>query len=75
MESVENDLNTKNMMYMLCKCLADTSYKYLYDLKNPGKIIKVECTNHSYAWSGKMPCTGTYRCIHCGKEKENVSAC
>jgi heme/copper-type cytochrome/quinol oxidase subunit 2 len=22
---------------------------------------------HSYAWSGKIPCTGKYRCIYCGK--------
>ena len=22
--------------------------------------------HHSYAWSGKMPCTGIYRCVYCG---------
>lgn len=21
---------------------------------------------HSYAWSGRVPCTGVYRCVHCG---------
>lgn len=26
--------------------------------------------NHSYAWSGSMPCTGVYRCVYCGQEKE-----
>jgi len=24
--------------------------------------------NHSFAWSGKMPNTGIYKCIYCGKE-------
>ena len=34
---------------------------------------KVKCTDHSYAWSGKTPCTGVYRCVHCGKpEDENT---
>lgn len=33
-----------------------------------GKVKKVECINHSYAWSGQMPCTGIQRCIFCGKE-------
>ncbi len=24
---------------------------------------------HSYAWSGNMPCTGMYQCVHCGSPK------
>src|SRR5574343_2057766 len=28
---------------------------------------KFECTEHSYAWSGNMPNTGKYCCVHCGK--------
>ena len=32
-----------------------------------GKVEQKECTNHSYAWSGKTPCTGMRVCIHCGK--------
>lgn len=35
-----------------------------------GKIEKVLCNNHAYSWSGKMPCTGVYRCIFCGKLKD-----
>jgi len=35
-----------------------------------GKIQQVECKEHSYAWSGKMPCTGIQYCIFCGKPKE-----
>ena len=42
-------------------------YKYL--IWN-GKVNKVECTDHSYSYSGKMPCTGVLRCIYCGKIKE-----
>lgn len=36
-----------------------------------GLLNEEECTNHSYSWSGKMPCTGIYRCVLCGKPKEN----
>lgn len=44
-------------------------YKYLvWD----GKVIKVECKKHSYAWSGKIPCTGVYRCVLCGKLHEKI---
>lgn len=35
-----------------------------------GKCEKVPCDNHTYAWSGKMPCTGILKCVHCGKPKE-----
>lgn len=45
-------------------------YKTLYDLNTPGKCVTVKCTNHSYAWSGKIPCTGVRRCIYCGKIEE-----
>jgi hypothetical protein len=32
---------------------------------------KKEC-KHSYSWSGKIPCTGVYRCAFCGKlQNEN----
>jgi len=41
--------------------------KYYKHLIWAGKVTKVECTNHSYAYTGKMPCTGDRRCIHCGK--------
>ena len=37
-----------------------------------GKIEVVECKSHSYAWSGRMPCTGELKCILCGKPKGNV---
>ena len=33
-----------------------------------GKVIEKECKEHFYAWSGKTPCTGIYRCVLCGKE-------
>lgn len=26
-----------------------------------------------YAWSGKMPCTGVYRCLYCGKIADATS--
>lgn len=32
-----------------------------------GKVEELECTSHSYAWSGRIPCTGDLRCIYCGK--------
>lgn len=45
-------------------------------MKIKGKWMKymifgglMECEDHSYAWSGKMPCTGVYGCIFCGKTK------
>jgi len=35
-----------------------------------GIVEKIECIDHSYSWSGKIPCTGVYRCIYCGKIKK-----
>lgn len=31
-----------------------------------------ECTNHSFRWSGKMPCTGERVCVYCGARQEDV---
>lgn len=31
-----------------------------------GKVVEIECENHTYSWSGQMPCTGVYRCVFCG---------
>jgi hypothetical protein len=36
-----------------------------------GKYTIVPCTVHSYAWSGKMPCTGIRVCVFCGKPEED----
>ena len=33
-------------------------------------VSQVECTDHSYSWSGNMPCTGQLKCMFCGKPKE-----
>ena len=35
-----------------------------------GKHEKIECINHFYRWSGKIPCTGVQCCVFCGKLKE-----
>lgn len=40
--------------------------RLVYDLTNPGQLTKIETDEHSFAWSGKMPCTGEYRCVFCG---------
>ena len=32
-----------------------------------GGCKTVTCRDHAFAWSGQIPCTGTYRCVHCGK--------
>lgn len=29
--------------------------------------------DHSYSWSGSMPCTGVLRCTMCGKIKDDES--
>jgi len=44
--------------------------KYFKFLIWHGIVEKVECENHSYTWSGEMPCTGIFYCVYCGKEKE-----
>jgi len=46
--------------------------EYLKTLIWAGEVIVTECINHSYAWTGKIPCTGVKACIHCGKVKENT---
>ena len=45
-------------------------FKYII---RDGEYKKVECTHHSYAWSGQMPCTGIYRCVYCGKPEDENS--
>jgi hypothetical protein len=32
-----------------------------------GKVNELECREHWYAWSGRIPCTGIKRCLLCGK--------
>ena len=44
--------------------------KYIKYLVWEGKVTEKECIEHSYAWSGKMPCTGVERCVWCGKHKD-----
>jgi len=44
-----------------------TKYKWTKTLCWMGRMKAVECKEHSYAWSGKIPCTGIRRCIYCGK--------
>jgi len=39
-------------------------------VSEPGECLPGK--THSYAWSGKMPCTGLYSCVYCGKEKQDV---
>ena len=29
-------------------------------------------TKHSFAWSGQIPCTGVYTCIHCGHVEKDA---
>ena len=40
----------------------------------PGRCRTVPCFDHAFAWSGTMPCTGTYRCMHCGKPRDEESS-
>ena len=37
-----------------------------------GAIKKMECTEHAYSWSGRVPCTGILRCIFCGRDKHDL---
>ena len=32
--------------------------KHIKYLEWKGKVTEKECTEHSYAWSGKIPCSG-----------------
>lgn len=38
-----------------------------------GKIEYIVC-EHAFAYSGRMPCTGPIRCIHCGATPESARA-
>ena len=33
-----------------------------------GKIYQEECINHSFRWTGQIPCTGKLICLLCGAE-------
>ncbi len=41
-------------------------------INEEGKVETIIVEHHSYAWSGKMPCTGVFRCVHCGVVKEEI---
>lgn len=44
--------------------------KWVMFSKGSGTKMKwhfIPCQDHFFAWSGKIPCTGVYRCIYCGK--------
>jgi len=45
--------------------------KWFKTLVMGGTVERVECKDHSYSWSGQMPCTGVYRCVLCGKPKDD----
>ena len=49
--------------------MKDECRRTVYDGKGGIEIIYVK--QHSYAWSGKIPCTGVYRCVYCGALKED----
>lgn len=38
------------------------------------KIEHISVDEHSFRWSGEIPCTGEYRCIYCQKTKEELLA-
>jgi len=46
------------------KCL-----RIVYNYEGAGGIKKILVDTHNLAWSGEIPCTGIYRCVHCGKAK------
>lgn len=46
------------------------SGKYIKYLVWEGKVTEKECIDHSYVWTGKIPCTGEQRCVWCGKPKD-----
>jgi len=46
---------------------SDTDKTWIKYLVWKGEVTEKECKEHSYAWSGKIPCTGIRRCIFCGK--------
>ena len=56
-----------NSDQLLKESLTGTDRKWIKHLIWKGEITGKECIKHSYAWSGKMPCTGIRRCIFCGK--------
>ena len=43
----------------------------VYDWARPGEVKRIVVNKHSYAYSGKMPCTGNLKCIYCGKIKRD----
>ena len=42
--------------------------KEYHKTMSDGRVI--ECTEHRFAYSGRIPCTGPWRCIYCGKRAE-----
>jgi len=44
--------------------------KWLRVYQWDGVVHEEEHTEHAYAWTGRMPCTGQRKCILCGKPEE-----
>lgn len=53
------------MKTVICK-------RVVYDFENIGKCKTIEVSEHSYAWSGSIACTGERRCIYCGDLEEKT---
>lgn len=34
-----------------------------------GTLETITVPDHAFSWSGRVPCTGTYRCVHCGAKE------
>ncbi len=35
-----------------------------------GRVERLECDKHWFAWSGAVPCTGRKKCLLCGKPED-----
>ena len=44
--------------------------RIVQDWENPGHTKEIVANNHSYAWSGSIPCTGEWACVFCGQPED-----
>lgn len=58
-------------MFISSKAISNMKAPHYRLLMRRGGVIKKLCTDHAWAYSGSMPCTGLIKCVFCGKIKDD----
>jgi len=49
-------------------------HRTVHKLDGSGEVEDIVVDSHSFSWTGRVPCTGRYACMYCGKTKEELAS-